>query len=226
MSPSHRAKGREYSAQAIDYLAYLKRTRRVLGGAALTSLFFACLFTLRVLNAYGESVERGNRMLLIFAIGFPAALALIPLTAIILWIPAVVRIAVLRRRMPEARFFIAKLIPGFWQACRAFSSADDLGPRLQNSVISVERDHVRLWRGVAHPRMIATFPLSQLVAIDSEGKGATPFRRRLIVLSFQVGANQVELPLALRRVAGIGFWRVSAATQAWLLSRLTSNESS
>lgn len=204
----------------MDYLDYLRLTRRAFGAAILLSLFFLILYGLRVLSAFRSSPADGIASLVILAFGLSGALVLLMLFMIGWWIPAAVRAAALKRALPDAGFYVVKRIPYFWERLAAVNFRYSTVRRLRDPILGVSGASATLWLGFLRPTKLAELPMTALVRIESDRLTGTPFRRRLIVLTFDIAGAPNELPLALRTVPSIGLGRLSASNLKELIVRL------
>jgi hypothetical protein len=204
----------------VDYLDYLRSTRRAFGAAILSSLFFLILYGVRILSAFRSSPTDGTNSLVSLAVGLCGALVLLMLFMIGWWIPAALRAAVLKRALPDATFYVVKRIPYFWERLAAVHFGYSTVPRLRDPILSIDGASATLWLGVLRPTQLADLPMTELVRIESDRRTGTPFRRRLIVLTFDIAGTRHELPLALRTVPSIGLGRLSASNLKQLIVRL------
>ena len=209
----------EVPPASTDYLGYMRQTRLAFVAAGVASLFFACIAVLRaVADNHTASAWAEWAISAAYVVG--GAIVLVGLFMVAIWVPAAIRSLRLRRAIPNASFFVVKLIPGFRDRLVAVCPRRSLAKLWQNSVLSVDRDSATLWRGMFRPKKIAALPMSSLLRIETDRAEATPFRRRIIVMTFLVDDAEQELPVALRTLASLGYGRLSDVAQVELVARL------
>ena len=185
----------------------------------VSCLFFACIALVRGVSDNHTAGDWANWAITI-AYVIAGAVLLVGLYMVAIWVPAAIRTIRLRRSFPSASFFVVKLIPGFWDRLIAVYPRHSVPKLWQNSALSVDRDSATLWRGVIRPKKIATLPMSSLIRIEADRSGVTPFRRRIVVMTFLVDGTEQELPVALRTLASLGYGRLSEEAQRVLVVRL------
>jgi hypothetical protein len=204
-----------------DYLAYARKANLVKAAAALSALGGISRLAWRVREAFQESTRVGIQALEFNGWALVAVGVLIVMALLGVGLPAVIRAAILRRRNPAADLYSLQLIPGFWGRLAVVDPDHDPGKRLPFATLSLDGTSATIWRGILHPRVVATLPLDQLAAVTSKDAHGLSFQRRVLVLTFQLGPATEELPLAIRRVSLMGSWRVSEETQARIVEQLS-----
>jgi hypothetical protein len=202
---------------SIDYLGYIRVVRRTLGVAIVSSLLLA---TGRVIADFRVSVANGNSTLDVILVAYAATCGLALLVLVGLWIPGVIRTGVLRRSQPGASFFVVKQIPDFWVRLEAVTGTRL--KRIQNATLVIDSTSASIWRGVFRPERLVDLPLHNLSRIERDREGVTPFRRRLMVLTFEIDDACRETPLALRKQGWFGYQRLSNDSQQQVVLSLTS----
>jgi hypothetical protein len=203
-----------------NYMLYVRTTRRAFLGALGVTALFTPRVVIGLVEAFRSSTTDGWADVLsgVYVLGSGAIL----IVAVFLgcWIPALIRISILRRRLPDASFFLLRAIPNFWDRLPVVDPSRVAGGRIPNATISLDRDGATVWRGVWRPRVAAVLPLQQLVSIETDRPTGTPFKRRITVLTFHLGLVTEELPIAFRTVASLGLLRVSPKTESQIVSQL------
>jgi hypothetical protein len=204
-----------------DYLAYSRKTKLIIAAAALSALGGIGRIVWRVREAFQESTSAGNQALEFNGWALLGVGVLIVIALLSVGCPAVIRVAILRRRFPAATFYSLQLVPGFWGRLVLIDPERDPGKRLHNATLSLDGTNATIWRGVLRPRVVAILPLARLVMAKSQDAYGLSYQRRILVLTFQLGQATEELPLAIRRVSCIGSWRVSEEAQTRIITQLT-----
>ena len=208
------------SDTSTDYLLYIRRGRRALALALLSSLAFLALYAFRTISDFRDSSSNGNNSILILILVLCLMAVLVGLFAVGIFVPALLRVLVLRHRMPHASFYVVKRIPKFWDRLTAVNPRRSISSPMQNAVLSVDAGSASIWRGVFRPKKVAVLPLGALSQIECNRTGVTPFRRRIMVLTFTIDENLVELPLALRTLSSLGYGRLNKAQEKQVVAKI------
>lgn len=213
------------TAQAVpgaraNYLLYVRSTRRAWIAALATSALFAPRVWLGLNDAFSTSASEGWADVRAVAYVALGGLTLIIAVGLACWIPALIRTAILARRMPGARLFLVRPIPNFWGRLSLIDPSHEIGRRIPNATISFQPHSVTIWRGVLRPRVVAELPVRQLINVETDRPTGTPFKRRIMLLTFALGSITEEIPIAFRRLSGLGLLRVSQTTEREIASRL------
>jgi hypothetical protein len=203
-----------------NYLLYVRISRRAFIGAASVSALFVPRAVIGVVEGFQSSAAEGWLTLMSGAYVFGGGVVLVIAMLLASWIPALIRVAILKRRLPEAVFFLLRSIPNFWDRLSLVDPSHEIGGRIPNATISLDGTGATVWRGVLRPRIVAELPLHQLVNVETDRPTEVAFKRRIIILTFSLGLVAEELPIAFRAVGGFGLTRVSARTEQEIVSRL------
>lgn len=204
-------------APRSDYLGYGPTVVAVFVPVGLT-----CVISMwsRIASDFDQSYQAGVESVWLAISTIAAGLILIVAVILALWIPAALCVMRLRRRMPEASFYILRRISGFWSHLECVDPDRVIRKGMQHVVLSVDSTDAIVWSGVIDPRPIARLPMADLTKLETNRPIGTPFRRRIVILTFRLGELVIELPLAVRRIAGFGLWRLTPQMHADLVARL------
>jgi hypothetical protein len=203
-----------------DYLAYARKTNALLGATALASLGGVGGVAWRVDEMFQTSPAAGREALQLLCYVVAWFVLLILFAYVGIGIPGLVRVAVLRRRFPHHSFYALRLIPGFWGRLVIVDPEHDPGRRLQNATLSLDGTDATIWRGLLRPHVVSVLPLASLANVKANDAYGLSHRRRILVLTFQLGLVTEELPLAIRTMSSFGGWRVSTKTQTGIIEQL------
>jgi hypothetical protein len=205
-----------------NYLLYLRTMRRAFIGAAVSTACFTPRVVLGIVEGFQTSPAEGWSSVATLAYVLGGAALLIVAVMLACWLPALIRIAILTRQLPDATFYLVRSIPNFWDRLSLVDPTHGIGRRIPNATVSLDSTGVTVWRGVWRPRIIAKLPMHQLVSVETDRSTGIPFKRRIMILTFRLGLVVEELPIAFRRVAGFGLTRLSATSERRVAERLRS----
>jgi hypothetical protein len=203
-----------------NYMLYVRTTRRAFIAALAATACFTPRVVLGIAEGFQSSPDEGWAN--VFSLGWVLLGGAILVAGVALgcWIPARIRVANLKHRLPDASFFLLRNIPNFWARLSLVDPTHAVGRRIPNATISFDRDSATVWRGVRRPRIVAKLPLDHLIEVETDRPTGIPFKRRIMVLTFSLGLVTEELPIAFRTVAGLGLRRVSEKTEQEIVARL------
>ncbi|MFF1879811.1 hypothetical protein [Leifsonia sp. NPDC058230] len=177
-----------------------------LSGASLLVVSGAAV---RLIAQFAQSPDRSSRNLAIFLTVLVGAVILCVVSTLIYSVVKVAEASRVKRNVPDAYVFIARVSEDFLETMNSFALADASRPLrrgLANPVLSIDSEAISVWRGIRDPKRAASFPASEVVAIVVEESRKRGFRQSSLVMT--VAGTDRELRWRVQKLGLLGLWPV------------------
>jgi hypothetical protein len=181
---------------------------------------------LKLSAGFQSSSARGDHLLNSLWIVVVVGSALMLLIFVQAWISPSIR-AIKLAKLPRLRGqFIARLVPGFWEALRKIDPGISSKARGTNTNAVIDDTTLSFWLGRGKPEIVAKFNLSDVVNVALEYGRYKAITFRLMVVSVKTEDSVIEVPISVAPIWSIGILPPSLRTRNRIAELLRSSPAS